>query len=264
MRPRIHKITIAYDGTPFKGWQRQGKEPTVQLAIEDALAECWGRRITLHGAGRTDTGVHALAQVAHFEAPGKLPPATLVKALNSHLPPAVRITEARWMPPSFHSRFSATGKQYLYRVFNEPTFSPFEVHRAWHIPRRLNLAAIHQSTRCLIGQHDFASFTSNPGYKRITTVRIIRSISIRREGPVVLIRFRGSGFLYRMVRNLMGAFAKVGTGRFHPDEIRRILEARQRQAAPNTAPACGLYLSRVFYGKGGAQDPAGFSPEDEG
>jgi tRNA pseudouridine38-40 synthase len=244
----IYRLTLAYDGTPFQGWQRQGTLPTVQYVLEQAVAACWGRPITVHGSGRTDTGVHALAQVAHFSAPRKFSGETLQRALNNNLPPEVRVTAARIARPGFHARFQASGKEYLYRVINDPVFPPFEINRAHHVYRPLNLQAIRRAARHLEGTHDFASYTSNPGYARITTVRTIHSIRVTKRGHLLTFRFSGSGFLYRMVRNLMGALIKVGLGRLQPDDLKKILEARSRQTAPNTAPACGLYLAKVHYG----------------
>lgn len=242
-----YKLTIAYDGTPYKGWQRQGNLPTVQLFLEQAIATCWGKHHHVYASGRTDTGVHALAQIAHFTASKKFDADTLTRALNSHLPPHIRIVKCSIAPQKFHARFSSKGKEYLYRVVNDPVFPPFEINRAWHIPRKLDLLAIRKACTHLIGEHNFASFTSNPGYKRPSTTRHIHLIKIKKTGNLITFRFRGNGFLYRMVRNLMGALVKVGLHRLTPSDIQKILHARSRQSAPNTAPACGLYLNKVFY-----------------
>lgn len=260
---RVYRITVAYDGTGFLGWQRQGEHPTVQLAIEKALAKCWGKHITLHGAGRTDTGVHALAQEAHFEAEGKFDLRTLVRALNSNLPQTIRITRARFGPPGFHSRFWSIGKEYLYRVWNDPVMSPFEVNHAMHVPRPLDLAQMRRAGKVLTGMHDFASFTSNPGYVRKGTTRTIYSIRIHREKELLTFRFHGSGFMYRMVRNLMAAILKVGLGRMTVEEVETILKAKKRMTAPNTSPACGLYLARVIHGKGPVPKPFDTTGEEE-
>ena len=243
-----HRLLIAYDGTPFAGWQIQGEKPTVQGHLEQVLERCWGRHITLYGSGRTDAGVHAYGQVAHFHAEPKFKEMlSLQSALNFYLPPEIRILQARPAPESFHSRFSARGKEYLYRIATGPFINPFEINRAWHVPRPLNLPAMQQAAKLFVGTHDFASFTSNPGYERETTVRSIRSVHFRQQGDILAISFRGEGFLYRMVRNLVGALVKVGHERISRAELKKILEARSRSAAPNTALACGLYLERVFY-----------------
>jgi len=258
---RVYRITIAYDGTGFLGWQRQGEHPTVQLAIEKALAKCWGEPITLHGAGRTDTGVHALAQEAHFEATPKFDRPTLVRALNNNLPESVRITRTRFGPTGFHSRFWAIGKEYVYRVWNDPVMSPFEVNRAMHVPRPLDLAEMRRVAKVLTGKHDFASFTSNPGYVRKGTIRTIYRIRIQRGKELLTFRFHGSGFLYRMVRNLMGAILRVGLRRMTVEEVEAVLRAKKRMTAPNTSPACGLYLARVIHGRGPVPKP--FDTEEE-
>lgn len=246
---RLYKLTIAYDGTPFRGWQRQGELPTVQLAIEHALKKCWGYPITLHGSGRTDTGVHALGQVAHFEAEKKFDTHTVVRALNHNLPPSVQVLKAYFAPEGFHARFWAIGKVYIYRIWNAPIFCPFEVNRSYFIPQELDLKGVRKAAKYLVGRHDFASFTSNPGYVRKGTVRVIHDIRFTRKGSIIEGRFHGNGFMYRMVRNLIGALVRVGLNKMKPEEVAHILAAKKRMAAPNTAPACGLYLAKVLHGK---------------
>ncbi len=249
MKPlRNHKLLIAYDGTLFAGWQIQGKKPTVQGHLEQVLARCWGHHVTLYGSGRTDAGVHAHGQVAHFRAEPKFRDlSSLQSALNFYLPREIRILQAKYTPETFHSRFSAKGKEYRYRIGQGPFLDPFEINRAWHVPRKLDIDAMGKAGQLFVGTHDFASFTSNPGYKRETTVRSIRSVRFQRQGAILAICFRGEGFLYRMVRNLVGALVKVGHGRITQQELKKILEAQRRSAAPYTAPACGLYLEKVFY-----------------
>jgi len=245
---KIHKLTVAYDGTPFSGWQIQGNKPTVQLHLEQVVERCWGQHHHVYGSGRTDSGVHATGQVAHFDAEVKFANlSALQSALNHNLPPEIRIVRAVYARPDFHARFSARGKKYVYRIANTPFHDPFELHRSWHVPRPLNLALMEEALAHLIGLKDFASFTSNPGYERATTVRHIRKITLRRRQGIVELSFWGDGFLYRMVRNLVGALVKVGLGRLSPESFHQVLESRRRSAAPNTAPACGLYLQEVFY-----------------
>jgi tRNA pseudouridine38-40 synthase len=245
---RVHRLLIAYDGSPFRGWQRQSSDPTVQLALEKAVATLWNRPIHVHGSGRTDTGVHALGQVATFTASKKFTDLSRLRAaLNNNLPDSIRILKAAFAPKDFHARFSATGKEYLYRIHNHEILPPFEVGRAWHLPRPLDLAAIHHAASLLTGTHDFASFASNPGYARATTVRTLTRADLRARGKTLELRFRGDGFLYRMVRNLTGALVKVGHHRISVEEFATIFAARTRSTAPNTAPAHGLYLARVFY-----------------
>jgi tRNA pseudouridine38-40 synthase len=244
---RNHRLLLAYDGTAYKGLQLQGEIPTVQLHLEKALKICYGRRVIPQPSGRTDTGVHALGLVVSYEAPGKFGPFELLNALNGHLPDDIRVLRAGFAPKGFHARFDATGKEYLYRIINHRVFSPFEIHRAWHVPRPLDLGLLRRAAKLLEGRHDFASFTSDPGYKRATTVRVLHSIRVAKKGPLLAITYTGDGFLYRMARNLTGALVKVGHGRVTLEELEKILAARSRLAAPPTAPACGLYLKKVFY-----------------
>jgi tRNA pseudouridine38-40 synthase len=242
------KLTLAYRGEDFYGWQRQDPHPTVQLALETALKKIFGKPFHVAGSGRTDRGVHALGQVASVQLPPTHTPAVLLRALNFHLPPGVRVLSVHKEMPKFHARFSARGKTYLYRIVNAPFLHPMEMGRAWHVPRPLDLKAVRQGARLFVGQHDFASFTSNPGYERESTVRRLRSIRItRKPGHVLELSFAGDGFLYRMVRNLVGALVKVGHGRLSVAELKKILSARSRSTAPPTAPAEGLYLLKVGY-----------------
>lgn len=248
MKLQTYKLTLAYRGSDFYGWQRQDPHPTVQLALETALKKIFGKSFHVAGSGRTDRGVHAFGQVASCQLPPTHPPETLLRALNFHLPPGVRVLSVVKKKAKFHARFSAKGKTYLYRIVNAPCLHPFEIGRAWHVPRPLDLKLVRQASRLLVGKHDFASFTSNPGYERESTVRRIRSLRItRKPGSVLEFTFDGDGFLYRMVRNLVGALVKVGHGRLSVADLKKILAARSRSGAPPTAPAEGLYLAQVRY-----------------
>ncbi len=248
MKLQTYKLILAYRGSDFYGWQRQDPHPTAQLALENALKKIFGKSFHVAGSGRTDRGVHALAQVASCRLPANHSPETLHRALNFHLPPGVRVLSVTKEKPKFHARFSARGKTYLYRIVNDPFLHPLEIGRAWHVPRPLDLKAVRQAARLFVGRHDFASFTSNPGYERESTVRRIRSLRIlRKPGSVLEFTFEGDGFLYRMVRNLVGALVKVGHGRLSVAECKKILAARSRSTAPPTAPAEGLYLVKVRY-----------------
>ncbi|MDR2463761.1 MAG: tRNA pseudouridine(38-40) synthase TruA [Verrucomicrobiales bacterium] len=257
MKIRNHKLTVSYDGTLFKGWQIQANPATVQGHLERVLARCWGERITLHGSGRTDSGVHADAQIAHFKAAAKFKSlSALQAALNHHLPPQIRVTRAQYADDDFHARFSAKGKEYRYRICNHPFQDPFEINRSWHIPRPLNITEMKKAARLFVGEHDFASFTSNPGYARATTVRRVTHVSVSVNGPLITVSVRGAGFLYRMVRNIVGALVTVGLGRLTASETRQILNAKCRGVAPNTAPAHGLYLHKVFYKTAAQRTPS--------
>ena len=247
-----HRLTIAYRGTDFSGWQRQASKRTVQECLEQALKKLWGEDISLQGSGRTDTGVHAMGQVASFNARRLHAGPVLLRALNANLPRDVRVVRCRLVAPSFHARFDAAGKTYRYLVWNHPVQDPFTWDTHWHVPRPLDLAAMRRAARSLVGRHDFASFTSNPGYERETTVRTMRRVSIARHGAVVSFHFTADGFLYRMVRNLVGALVKVGHGRLSVEDFIAILRARSRSEAPATAPAGGLYLMRVTYSRAGS------------
>jgi len=242
-----HKLTVAYRGTDFSGWQRQTAKRTVQECIETALEKIWGAKISLQGSGRTDTGVHALGQVASFNAPRLHAATILQRALNANLARDVRIVKCRLVSPAFHARFDARGKTYRYLIWNRLVQDPFTLDTHWHVPRPLDLAAMRRAARLLLGRHDFASFTSNPGYERESTVRIMKRASVVRDGAEVVFHFSADGFLYRMVRNLVGALAKVGLGKITVDDFGKILRARSRSEAPATAPACGLYLMNVTY-----------------
>jgi tRNA pseudouridine38-40 synthase len=246
-----HKLTLAYRGTDFSGWQRQAAKRTVQECIEAALEKIWGAKISLQGSGRTDTGVHALGQVASFNAPRLHADTVLQRALNANLPRDVRIVKCRLVSPAFHARFDAKGKTYRYLIWNQLVQDPFTLDTHWHVPRPLDLPAMRRAARLLLGRHDFASFTSNPGYERESTVRAMRRVSILRDGEALVFHFTADGFLYRMVRNLVGALAKVGLGKITAADFEKILRARSRSAAPATAPACGLYLMKVTYGTPG-------------
>jgi tRNA pseudouridine38-40 synthase len=242
-----HKLTLAYRGTEFSGWQRQAEKRTVQECLEKALEKLWGEKISLQGSGRTDTGVHALGQTASFNARRLHTATVLRRALNANLPRDVRVMKCRLLHPSFHARFQTTGKTYRYLIWNQLVQNPFTWDTHWHVPRPLDLAAMRRAARALVGRHDFASFTSNPGYERESTVRLMRRVSITREGAVLSFHFTADGFLFRMVRNLVGALVKVGHGKISAADFIAILHACSRSRAPATAPACGLCLMRVTY-----------------
>jgi tRNA pseudouridine38-40 synthase len=248
-----HKLTIAYRGTAFSGWQRQTSKRTVQECIEIALERLWGHKISLQGSGRTDTGVHGLGQVASFNARRLHNGTVLLRALNANLERDVRVVKCRLVSPAFHARFDAKGKTYRYLIWNRLVQDPFTLDTHWHVPRELDLAAMRRAARMLLGRHDFASFTSNPGYERESTIRTMKRASVVRKGPELVFHFTADGFLYRMVRNLVGALAKVGLGKMTVEEFGKVLRACSRSEAPATAPACGLYLMNVTYQKDGSK-----------
>lgn len=243
-----HRIEISYVGTGFSGWQRQRGKSTVQEALESAVQRIWGRPIEVVGASRTDAGVHAVRQVGSFAAPEKLTPAELERALNFFLPRAIRVRGVKLVDPEFHARFAARAKTYEYRVWNEAVLDPFFIDRVWHVPHPLAMPAMQEAGELFVGTKDFSAFATNCGRTYATTVRTISDLSLRRRGASVRIRVTGDGFLYHMVRNIVGALIRVGKGRLSPKELQEILEDRDRKRAPASAPPWGLYLLRVHYG----------------
>jgi tRNA pseudouridine38-40 synthase len=244
------KLTIAYDGTAYAGWQWQESGTGVQELVERALAKLFPSQPRLHSSSRTDTGVHALGMVAHFEVPAaefKVPVRKLVLALNAHLPEDIRVLAAQRAMPDFHARFSATGKQYRYFAWNHPAMNPLLRQRAWHVKRKLDLAAMRRAAAHFVGRHDFRSFRVNPDYDTDSTVRTLTRCDICRQGPLLTFIIEGDGFLYRMCRGIVGTLVQVGEGRIAPVEIKRILKQRDRRMAGVTAPAHGLVLWKVFY-----------------
>ncbi len=242
-----HRLTVAYLGTPFSGWQRQLGKTTVQETLEAAVKKLWKQPISVQASGRTDTGVHAWGQVVSFRAPKLHEAQVLTRALNANLPPTIRVLDSKLVSQDFHARFDATGKTYEYRIHNGTVQDPFSINLCWHLPRPLNVALMKKGARCFIGRHDFASFTSNPGYERETTVRSIRRFTVKKKGELILFRVTADGFLYRMVRNLVGALVEVGRGKLTIEELKKILKAKKRTHGLAAAPAHGLFLMKVDY-----------------
>ncbi len=242
--PTRLKLIIAYDGSPFLGWQSQRGGNTVQDHLEKAFAAICGKRVAVHGAGRTDAGVHAVAQCAHADV--ERPLDDWPRALNGHLPREIRVLKCSRAPAGFHARFSATGKVYRYRIWNHDFPSPFELGRAWHIPGDLDMEALHAAAAKLIGTHDFASFAANRGKPDENTVRTIYDIAINARGPVLTLSFKGDGFLYKMVRLITGSLIRCAQGRADREWIEKLL-ARETKTS-FAAPAHGLYLEKVLYG----------------
>lgn len=247
-------LTIAYDGTPFSGWQSQPDHNAVQDHIGSALAKITGSTVPLHASGRTDAGVHAHAQVAHFDTPesANLDPAAWQRALNSNLPPEIRITAARQAPADFHARYSATAKTYTYRIFHAPVLPPLEHNRAWHLHGKLDPDLLAEALTHFQGTHDFAAFAAsrNDGKPRdadyavrtITTAKLDSSTS-----PLLTLTFTGNGFLYKMVRLLTGAATHVARGRAPLSWLQDLLDNPADRRCPHCAPAGGLYLKEVHY-----------------
>ncbi len=246
------KLTIAYDGTAYAGWQVQKTGTGVQEKIEAALAKFFPSAPRVHSSSRTDTGVHALGMVAHFEAPHaecKLSAHRLVLALNSQLPADVRVMAAGRAPEAFHARFQARGKQYRYFVWNDTAMNPLLRTTAWHVPRPLNLKSMRAAAPLFVGRHDFQSFSANQGYAKASTVRALTRCDVKRNGSLLTFTIEGDGFLYKMCRGIVGTLVQIGQGKFPPAEIKAMLSKRDRRVAGMTAPAQGLVLWRVFYAK---------------
>ncbi len=247
------KLTLAYDGRPFCGWQSQAGGGAVQDHLEAAFAKLCGIRVPVHGAGRTDAGVHALAQIAHVDVPReRLKPAEWLAAINSHLPPEIRLMRAQWAAPEFHARFSATGKIYRYRVWNGPILPPLEIGRAWHVFRPLDKDGLRACAGSLIGTHDFGGFAANRGIPSADTVRTLRRIEVKgRPGGLLTLTFEGDGFLYKMVRLLTGSLVRCAQGKASPEWLAGLLEpplpGAPRLKTSFAAPAEGLSLVRVLY-----------------
>jgi len=249
---RTLKITLAYDGSDFHGWQVQPERPTVQGTLAAAIERVTGCQVLPQGSGRTDAGVHALAQVASCQIDAGIPTENLARALNHVLPPAIRVLSVEAAAPEFHARRSARAKTYRYRIYRGEICSPFLGRYVCHHPFPLNESAMGEAADVIIGEHDFTSFAAvDPERGReeqeASNVRTIYSSEWRREGDESTFTVRGSGFLHHMVRNLVGTLLLVGKGTLDGDGLKRILEARDRSAAGPTAPACGLYLVSVEY-----------------
>lgn len=244
---RTIKLVVQYDGSDYVGWQRQGKGVSVQGLIEQALATIDGAPVTLHGAGRTDAGVHAMGQVASARITSAIEDWQLIRALNAHLPEAIRVTDLSTVADEFHARFSATAKTYQYRIWNGRTVPPFVRLYAWHVIEPLNLAPMEQASRAIPGEHDFAAFRSARSVNH-TTIREITSAGWRREGEQTLIfEIGGKGFLRYMVRSLVGTLVEIGRGQRPAGDIARLLATPDRAQAGRTAPALGLFLMKVEY-----------------
>lgn len=243
-----YKMTIAYDGTDYAGWQIQPGERTVQAEIENVLERLTGRKIRIHHSGRTDAGVHAKGQVAHFDLSIRMELWRLQNGLNALLPPDIRIMKLQKVAADFHSRFNAVGKEYRYFIWNGPAVPPeLRLYRL-HERRKLNITAMKQAAQLLVGEHDFAAFTANPKREIGGTVKTVTKITISRsrEGDVQIC-VEGKGFLYKMVRSIAGFLLRVGVGELKPEDANRFLSATSRTNEIPTAKPQGLFLWRVVY-----------------
>jgi tRNA pseudouridine38-40 synthase len=243
---RTLKITLAYDGTRFVGWQRQAEGESIQGVLEEALTRFEGAPVTVHGAGRTDAGVHALAQVASVRLTCGHDVGTLARALNAQLPEDLRVLGVEEAPLDFHARFDARAKTYRYQIRSGGVASPFDRGYVWNLPERLNIEAMRAAAEALIGRHDFAAFQSI-GTSVPDSVRTIARSDIRTEDGLVLYEVTGDGFLRHMVRAIVGTLVEVGRGWRPADSTAMLLAGGTRAQAGATAPAHGLFLVRVDY-----------------
>ena len=241
------KLIVAYDGAPFAGWQSQLHRNTVQDHLERAFERVTGAALRVHGAGRTDAGVHALAQCAHVDVLNFLAADRWIKALNALLPSTIRVLRCRYVSKDFHARLSAKRKIYRYRIWTGPILPPFEYCRAWHVARPLDLKILKSAAKHFVGTHDFASFAANRGKPEPSTIRTINSVRVRQKSLCVTIEFDGNGFFYKMVRLMVGALVKCALGKMRVEEITSRLHFGKVGSARFAAPAEGLYLVRVRY-----------------
>jgi tRNA pseudouridine38-40 synthase len=242
------KLIIAYDGGPFAGWQSQPNGNGIQDHLERAFKRIGGAAVRVHGAGRTDAGVHALAQCAHVDlANNRVPFDRWLPALNAVLPATIRVLRCQRVSDDFHARFSAKGKVYRYRIWSAAVLPPLDYGRAWHVTAPINFEAMKCAAATFVGTHDFGAFAARRGKKELDTTRTIRSVAVRQHGSCITLEVDGDGFLYKMVRLIVGALVQHATGKIAlPKQIMKL--SSRRTARPRlVAPATGLFLVRVRY-----------------
>jgi len=251
------KLTIEYDGTDHAGWQaqninesrtadRKSKTRSIQETIEGALYKILQEKVRVVSSGRTDSGVHAQAQVANFKSATRLPCQSILKALNSSLPAEISVTGAEDVKPGFHARFSAKSKLYRYTILNRQARSPFARLYAYHVPYKLDVSAMKKAAKSFVGKKDFKSFQAKDKINR-PSVRTIKNISVRKSGDFICIDVEANGFLYKMVRNIAGTLIEVGRGEISPNEVKSIIKSADRKGSGPTAKAKGLSLIKVNY-----------------
>jgi len=249
IRFTTYRMDIRYDGQQYYGWQRHKDTPTIQGALENAVTECFGLRCNVEGSGRTDRGAHAVGQVATIRLPKEIEERKARERLNAALDKTIEITHLQKVADDFHARESARGKCYRYKILNQSELPSQMDGKVWYIPEKLDVRAMQQACPFFVGRMDYASFAKVPNYKRATTIRTVHALNLRQDDTVLSFSIIADGFLYKMVRNIVRALVKVGEGRTKIKEIPRIIKAKNRKAAPGTAPASGLYLDAVFYDK---------------
>jgi tRNA pseudouridine38-40 synthase len=241
------RLTVEFDGRPFMGWQRQAHGPSVQQAIEEAIAAVTGERAVIHAAGRTDAGVHGLAMSAHADIDKAITPFRLMEALNAQVRPnPIAILDCEAVPDDWHARFSCIGRDYLYRIVNRRAPLTLELGHAWRIARILDADAMHEAAQVLVGLHDFTTFRS-VHCQAESPVKTLDRLDVRREGDAVLVEASARSFLHHQVRSMVGCLAMVGQGQWSADDLKAALEAKDRAALGLNAPAEGLYFVRARY-----------------
>lgn len=251
-RDRRLRLLIAYDGTRYHGWQSQPRAVTVQGTLESCLSRIANGPVRLHAAGRTDAGVHALGQVAHFDTASGIPMSSLVRGLNSLLPDDIVVRRAVEAPGGFHARYGAVRKTYVYQLHNHAVPSLVCARYAWHVPQRLDVPAMQAAAQSLVGRHDFSAFRGALRDDGRAPVRCLYRLALRHRPPRLVFVLSADGFLYRMARNIVGTLVAVGRGVIAAEAVGDVLRTRQRQLAGPTAPAHGLFLVRVSYRRGEA------------
>jgi tRNA pseudouridine38-40 synthase len=242
-----YKFTVEYDGRPFCGWQRQANGPSVQAVLERAIKAFSGETVTIGGAGRTDTGVHATGQVAHADLEQDWPAKTVMRAINFHCQPdPVILLDCEKMHEGFDSRFSAIRRSYRYRIVNRFPPLTFERGLAWHVKADLDAEAMHEAAQEFVGHHDFTTFRHTKCQAK-SPEKTLESFSVRREGDLIIAECSSRSFLHNQVRSMVGTLRLVGEGKWEPGDIRKALAARDRKACGPVAPSDGLYLTRVDY-----------------
>ena len=242
-----YRLTLSYDGQNYMGWQRHGDKPTIQYECEKAIEKLFGLQIAVRASGRTDRGAHANGQVVTVELPEGAGGVELKTKLNQLLPADIRVLNSCSVPLDFHARSSAIGKRYRYLIYDSPQLPDRYSGKVWHVRTPLDFHAMKKCCDVLLGQHDFASFATRTNFKQKNTTRTITLFEMKKEGRLITIDIAADSFLYKMVRNIVRALAKVGEGKSRKSDLRRILESKNRARAPGTAPATGLYLEKVYF-----------------
>lgn len=242
-----YRLTLEYDGGPYRGFQAQADLPSVQGAVEAAVLGFSGEAVRIHAAGRTDTGVHATGQVIHLDLARDWKPEVVMNALNAHLvPQPIAVLDAQVVADDWHARFSAKGRRYQYRILNRPAPPALDRGKVWHVKKPLDAQAMHGAAQALVGHHDFTTFRDMQCQAK-SPLKTLDTAAVRREGDMVLLEFASRSFLHRQVRSMAGSIVEVGVGRWTAADLTAALEARDRRACGPVAPADGLYFTGVRY-----------------